>query len=65
MAVRGRTHGRLGTDVAASTRSVLDDELLTKPLREPLTQQARNDVLAAPRRLADDDAHWPHRIGLR
>jgi hypothetical protein len=28
----------------AGARPVLDDELLTEPLREPLTDQAREDV---------------------
>ena len=47
IAVRGRIHDSLGGDVGARTRPVLDDELLAEPLRQPLTHQARHDVVAA------------------
>ena len=50
IAVRGRAHDRLGGDIAASTRPVLDDERLAEPLRQPLTDQARDDVGRAARR---------------
>ena len=49
MAVRGRAHDRLGADVAAGARPVLDDEGLAEPLRQPLTHQARHDVGRAAR----------------
>jgi hypothetical protein len=39
-----RAHDRFGADIAASTRAVLDNELLAEPLREPLRDQAREDV---------------------
>ena len=44
VAVRRRAHDRLGADIAAGARPVLDDELLAEPLRQPLTDQARDDV---------------------
>ena len=47
IAIRGRFHDRLGADIAAGTRPVLDDEWLAKPLRQPLTHQARDDVVRA------------------
>src|SRR5262249_22746603 len=59
------THDRLGGDVAAGSRTVVDDERLTEPLREPLTYQARRDVRTASGREANNDAHRPRRIGLR
>ena len=65
IAVRRRAHDRLGGDIAASARPVLDDELLAEPLRQPLTDQARDDVGRAAGGEADDDAHRPRRIGLR
>src|SRR6516164_1064445 len=65
MAVGGRTHDRLGADVARSARPVLDDEWLAEALGQPLTDQAREDVGRAAGRKADDDAHRPRRIGLR
>ena len=37
VAVRGRAYYRLGGDIATGARPVLDDEWLTKPLRQPLT----------------------------
>ena len=50
VAVRRRTHDRFGADIAAGTRPVLDDEWLAEPLRQPLTDQARDDVGARRRR---------------
>ena len=40
VAVRSRTHDRLGTDVGAGARPVLDDEWLAEPSRQPLADQA-------------------------
>src|SRR5262249_47899432 len=65
ISVRRCTDDRLGANVGAPTRPVIDDELLTKPLRKPLTQQAGEDVLRATWRGADDVAHRTRRIGLR
>ena len=48
IAVRGRAHDRLGGDIAASARPVLDDERLAEPLRQPLTDQARERCRFAP-----------------
>src|SRR5262249_35316231 len=45
--------------------SVLDDELLAKSLRQHLTYEARDDVRRTTGRKADDNTHWPRRIGLR
>src|SRR5438445_2000377 len=49
IAVRRRLHDRLSGDIAAGTLPVLDDELLTEPLREPLTHEARENVIRAAR----------------
>ena len=65
VAVGRRAHDRLGGDIAAGARPVLDDELLAEPLRQPLTDQARDDVGRAAGGKADNDAHRPRRIGLR
>src|SRR5262249_48887510 len=65
IAIRGRTHDRLRGDITAGARPVLDDELLAEPLREPLADQASDDVGAAASGKAGDDAHRPARIGLR
>jgi hypothetical protein len=40
VAVRGRANHCLGGKIAARARSVLDDELLTKALRQPLAEKA-------------------------
>src|SRR5215469_7596667 len=65
VAVRRCAHDRLGADVSASARPVVDDKLLAETLRQPLTDQARRDVTCAARGKADNDAHRPRRIGLR
>src|SRR5262249_61586440 len=65
VAVGWGTHDRLGGDVAAGSRTVVDDERLTEPLREPLTYQARRDVRTASGREANNDAHRPRWVGLR
>jgi hypothetical protein len=49
---------------AACTRPVLDDKGLSHSPGQPLTHDARGDVERAASRIADDDAHWPPRIGL-
>src|SRR5262249_1352319 len=49
----------------SSTRPVFDDEWLAEPLRQPLRHHARGGVGIAARGKADNDAHRPHRIGLR
>ena len=54
IAVRGRAHDRLGADVATGTRPVLDDELLTEPLRQPLPHRARGDIGRTARWKSDD-----------
>src|SRR5687768_9823021 len=64
MPIRGRTHDHLRGDIAASARPVFDDELLAKPFRQPLTHQAREDVIRTAWSKADDNAHRPRRIGL-
>ena len=65
VAVGRRTHDRLGANIVAGARPVLDDEWLAEPLRQPLSHQAREDVGRAAGGKADDDAHRPRRIGLR
>src|SRR5215472_16369695 len=65
IAVGGRTYNGLGGDIAGSSWSVLDDELLAEPLRQPLSYQACHDVGATSGRKSDNDAHRSRRIGLR
>src|SRR5262249_47765124 len=61
----GPSPDRLCGNIAASTRSVLDNERLTEPLRKPLTREACEDVGHSAGGKANDDAHWSRRIGLR
>src|SRR5262245_17762020 len=65
MTVRWRTHDRLAADSARVSLTVLDDEWLPEPLRQPLTHQTCDDVARPARRKADNDAHRPRRIALR
>src|SRR5262249_56619072 len=50
VAVCRRAHDRFGADVGAATRPVVDYELLAEPLRKPLADEARRDVVCAARR---------------
>src|SRR5215510_12065352 len=54
VAIGGRPHHHLRADIAASSRPVLDNELLTEALRKPLAYQTSDDVGQATRRIADD-----------
>jgi len=63
--IRRRVHHRLGGDIGARARPVLNDELLAEPIRKPLTHQARESVSRAAGREADNDSHRSRRIGLR
>src|SRR5262249_31270752 len=65
VAVRGRAYDRLGSDMAAGTRPILDHERLAEPLRQPMPHQAGEDVIGAAGSKADDDAHRSRWIGLR
>src|SRR5215470_13901730 len=65
VAVRGRAHGGLGADIAAATRPAVDNKLLSEPLRQPLSDQARRDVGRSGGRDRHDQTHRPCRIGLR
>src|SRR5262249_2143234 len=46
-------------------RPILNDELLAQSFRQPLSDQARDDIGGAAGRKADDDAHRSRRIILR
>src|SRR5262245_4082868 len=65
VAVCRRVHDRLGADVGAATRPVVDYELLAEPLRQPLADQAGRDVVRAGGRDRHDQTHRPRWIGLR
>ena len=45
IAVRRGAYDGLNTDIATASRTVLNEELLAEPLRQPLTDQARSDVV--------------------
>src|SRR5262249_60680432 len=63
-AARG-TPARLGADIAAAPRPVVDNKLLAEALRQRLTYQAREDVARTRRSEGHDQMHRPRRIGLR
>jgi hypothetical protein len=58
------TNNHLRGKIAARARSVLDNELLTKTLRQPLTEKASEQIGHAARWKPDDQAHRPRRISL-
>jgi hypothetical protein len=59
IAVRGRTHDHLGRQVGAGAGPVLDDDGLAEMLRQPLPDQARDDVVWAAGGGRNDNAHRP------
>jgi hypothetical protein len=59
------TYDGLGGNIAGSSWSVLDDELLAEQLRQPLTDEASGDVGSATSGKTYNHAHRPCRIGLR
>src|SRR5262249_688598 len=65
IAVGRRLHDCLGSNIAARTRPVFDDELLTKVVRQPLTEKTCKQVRHTPRRKSNDQAHRPRRIAFR
>jgi hypothetical protein len=64
IAVRARPCRRLGADRAAGARPVVNDEGLAEPLRQPLTDQTRENVEGAAGREANDDMDRPISLGV-
>src|SRR5262249_6957526 len=65
MAVRGCAYDRLGGNIAAGARAVLDNEWLAEPFRQPLADQPCNDVDVVASGESNDAVHRPCRIGVR
>src|SRR4029077_8259931 len=65
IAIRRRTYDRLGADSAASSRTVVDNKWVAKPLLQPLSHRTCEEVARAAGGKSDDDTHRPRRIGLR
>ena len=49
-------------DIGSGSRPVVDDERLTEPLGEPLSNYSGDNVGRASRGKPDDDVHRPRRI---
>src|SRR5260221_865904 len=65
IAVRRCPDDAFSADVAAGTRSVLNDKWLPEPLRQRLTHETGDGVGCLACGKGDDDAHRPRRIGSR
>jgi len=65
IAVRRCIHDRLGADVAAATRAIVDNDGLAEPFRQPLSYQTRDNIWRAAGASGDDPAQQACRIGLR
>src|SRR5262245_46702816 len=59
VAIRRRTHDGFGGNISTGTGPVLDDKWLAEPLRQPLPNQAPNDIRPAAGDNADDHSHRP------
>src|SRR5262245_9572913 len=64
IAIGGRTHDRLGGDIAARAGPVVDDEWLAEPLRQPLPYYAYDNIAPRTGWKSDDHAHRLRRIDL-
>src|SRR5262249_9790353 len=60
-----RSHADFRPDIAGGTRPIVDDYRLAEPLRQPLTDQACDDVGRAAGRKRDGQTHPPRWVGLR
>ena len=65
VAIGGRPDNHLGSNIAASSQTVLDDNLLAEPFRQRLSDEAGGYVGSDTWRVAGDDVHRPCRIKLR
>jgi hypothetical protein len=65
VAIRRRDDDNFGADTAASARPVLNDEVLSEPLRQPLAREPREDVRRVTGRESNDEAHRSRRISIR
>lgn len=65
VAVRWRIHDAFGGDIATGARPVVNDNLLTEPLGEPLRHHPRSNVGRTASGKSNDQAHRPRRVGLR
>ena len=63
IAVRRRMRDQLAGDIAAGTRTVIDDDRLSEQAGELIGDDARQDVARAAGRKADDDGDRP--VGYR
>ena len=63
--VRRCTRDRFGGEIAARAGTILNDKLLSKTFRQPLTKNTRNNVRCAACWKPDDNAHRPRWIDLR
>src|SRR5262245_4482966 len=65
IAIWRRPHDGLGSNIATAAWPIFDDEWLAEPLRQPLADETREDVVRTARCNWDDDTNWPCWIGLR
>ena len=65
IAVRRCADRGFDRDIAAGARPVVDDDLLTEPLGEPLRHHPRCNVGRTPSRKPNDQAHRSRGVGLR
>jgi hypothetical protein len=65
VAVRGSADHRFGREIAAGAGTIVDDERMAQPGRQPIGDDAREQIGRAAGSRADDEPHRPRRIALR
>src|SRR5262249_39148206 len=65
VAIGGRLHDGLRANIVAAARPVFDNKRLAETLRQPLTHQARKNVVPSAGSNRNNPAHRPCRIDLR
>src|SRR5262249_49090437 len=65
IAIGRRFNDRLRGEIAGAARSIVDNELLAELLRQPLRDQTSGQIADSAGRITDNEAYWPHWIGLR
>jgi hypothetical protein len=60
--IGARPDNHISSEIASRTRLIVDDDLLPKPLRQPLCCETRNNVGQAAGKVLNDQVHRSRRV---